>query len=106
MKEIIVENITYRIGRNATDNTQLIKDSNPEWIWFHLDKFPSSHVVICTNDPNESMIQIAGSLVKEYSKYKFKNIGVNYCKINNLIHEKDAGSVSFLSNKKVKIIHI
>ena len=106
MKEISIENITYRIGRNAVDNTQLIKDSDPEWIWFHLDKFPSSHVVVCSNDPDEAMIQTGASLVKEYSKYKFKNIGINYCKINNLIHGKDAGSVSFVSNKQVKIIHI
>ena len=40
--------------------------------------------------------------LKQNSKYKFKNIGINYCKIDNLIHGKEPGSVHFKSNKQVK----
>ena len=101
MKEIVIDNIVYRIGRSAADNTQLIKDSDPEWLWFHLDKFPSCHVVACFKGSNRDIIDKAALLVKEHSKYKFKHIGVNYCKISNLLHGVAAGSVHFVSNKQV-----
>jgi len=87
-------------------NTQLIKDSDPEWLWFHLDKFPSCHVVACLIGADDLIIDRAASLVKEHSKYKFKHIGVNYCKIANLKHGPAEGSVHFISNKSVKCIHV
>ena len=106
MKEIVIDNILYRIGRSAADNTQLIKDSDPEWLWFHLDKFPSCHVVACFTGLDAFVIDKGAGLVKENSKYKFKNIGVNYCKIGNLRHGVKEGSVHFISNKRVKCIHV
>ena len=48
----------------------------------------------------------ASQLVKDNSKYKFNNIGINYCKVKNLIHGDKAGSVSFVSNKQVKKINL
>jgi predicted ribosome quality control (RQC) complex YloA/Tae2 family protein len=101
MKEIIIENTTYRIGQNAADNTQLIKDSEPEMTWFHLEKFPSAHVIICKTDPTSDEIQEAARLVWENSKYKFKNIGMIYCKVKNIIHGEEPGSVSFVSKRQV-----
>ncbi len=106
MKEIIVNDVVFRIGKNASDNTQLIKDSNKDWYWFHLDKFPSCHVIVCKDELNEDDIITAGNLVKDNSKYKFKNIGINYCKVDNLLHGTDAGSVHFKSNRQVKLIKI
>jgi predicted ribosome quality control (RQC) complex YloA/Tae2 family protein len=101
MKEIIIENTTYRIGQNAVDNTQLIKGSEPEFIWVHLEKFPSAHVIICKTEPTPDEIQEAIRLVWENSKYKFKNIGMIYCKVKNIIHGEEPGSVSFVSNRQV-----
>lgn len=105
MKELIKDEITYRIGKNAAENTQLIKDSDQGWHWFHLDKFPSCHVVVCTDTIDDSMIQYAAELVKENSKYKFKNIAVCYCKVDNLKHGTNPGSVFYVSNRKVKITY-
>jgi predicted ribosome quality control (RQC) complex YloA/Tae2 family protein len=48
MKEFVDENKTiYWLGKNAQDNWDIIKKSQDNWLWFHLDKFPSGHVVIC-----------------------------------------------------------
>lgn len=107
MKEIIINNTIYRYGQNAADNTQLIKDSDKNWHWFHLEKFSSCHVVICREGDltNEEILE-ASRLVKEHSKYKFKNIGINYCLIKNLIHGKKSGSVSFVSFGQVKKINL
>lgn len=106
MKESIIDNITFRFGKNAEDNTQLIKDSEENWTWFHLEKFPSCHVVVCQNDIDDSIITMAAELVKENSKYKFKNIGVIYCKINNLLHGDKPGLVHFVSMSKVNKVNI
>ena len=106
MKEVKINDITYKIGKNAQDNTNLIKDSDPNWFWFHLDKFPSCHVVLCKEEVTNTEIIQAATLVKENSKYKFNNIGICYCKINNLIHGKEPGSVSYKSNRAVNVINI
>ncbi len=106
MKEIAIDNTIYRIGKNAQDNTKLIKSSESNWFWFHLDKFPSCHVVVCKGELTKDEIHQAGTLVKENSKYKFNNIAVCYCKINNLIHGDEPGSVSYKSNRAVNIINI
>jgi len=97
-----IDNITYKVGKNAKENTELINSSNTNWYWFHLEKFASCHVVVCAEELTNEIIGIAGNLVKENSKYKFKNIGINYCKIDNLLHGKEPGSVYFKSNKQVK----
>jgi len=101
MKEFTFDNTTYRIGQNAADNTQLIKDSEPDMTWFHLEKFPSAHVIICKLDPTPEEINMAFSLVWENSKYKFRNIGMIYCKVKNIIHGEEPGSVSFVSKRQV-----
>ena len=106
MKEFIENNVIYRIGQTAQDNTQLINDSNQDWLWFHLESFPSCHVVVCQSEADSAIILQAANLVKEHSKYKFKHIGISYCKINNLKHcAKKVGSVTFVSNRKVKKIN-
>jgi hypothetical protein len=102
MKESIINDIIYKIGQNASENTELVNISNPKWHWFHLEKFPSCHLVVCSEELTNEIISYAGELVKENSKYKFKNIGINYCKIDNLVHGKEPGSVCFKSNKQVK----
>lgn len=105
MKEYVNNTVIYRIGQNAQDNTQLIKDSMGDWHWFHLESFPSCHVVVCQSEVDNSIISQAANLVKENSKYKFKNIVVSYCKINNLKHGSKDGSVTFVSNRQVKKIN-
>jgi hypothetical protein len=107
MKEVNIGDTTYRYGQNAADNTELIKISNPEWFWFHLAKFPSCHVVVCIEgEINLEQIVSACALVKERSKYKFDNIAINYCRIKNLIHGKEPGSVYFASNKQVQTFNL
>ena len=60
--------------------------------------------MILTKLPSSIEIQHAINLVWENSKYKFDNIGMSYCKINNLILGVNPGDVSFISNRQVKKI--
>ena len=50
MKDCIINDIIYKIGKDEKENTELINSSNPNWYWFHLEKFPSCHLVICTEE--------------------------------------------------------
>jgi predicted ribosome quality control (RQC) complex YloA/Tae2 family protein len=103
MKQVINEDTTYWIGRNAQDNWDIIKESEQKWIWIHLDKFPSGHVIICKDSSiitNEEIIY-GCNLCISHSKYKnYKNLSVIYCEINNLMLGSEIGSVYFKSNKK------
>ena len=37
------------IGENAKDNTELVKESEPDDIWFHLEKESSPHIILKSN---------------------------------------------------------
>lgn len=110
MKEFIDENKTvYWLGKNAQDNWDIIKAAENKWLWFHLDKFPSGHVIICKNSDivTNDEINYASKLCITNSKYKLlSNIGVVYCEINNLSIGEEVGSVYFNSNRKTNKIII
>lgn len=93
---------TIKIGSNAKENWDLIDNSYPEDLWFHLDEYPSAHVVISqkTNNldnifyPNQ-IISLGSSYCKSYSKYG-KNLykaKIVYTQIKNLKKGKKVGEV-------------
>ncbi len=51
--ETFVEKIV-KIGQNSRENWNLIENSNQNYIWLHLDSFPSCHVVIEDENPMAS----------------------------------------------------
>ena len=102
MIEVTINDVIYRRGKNAVDNKQLILDSEDDWYWVHLKDYPSCHIVICQDNVSKKEIKIAKQLIMNNTKYKDAKY-VSYCKIKNLIHEKEVGSVSFVNNNDVKI---
>ena len=93
MKETVINNITYHIGRNAKDNTEMIKGSDGEWYWFHLAGVPSCHVIVTETDFDKPVIVQAAALVYQYSKPIYKNFPVTFCKVNQLTHGSKDGMV-------------
>lgn len=73
MKEWVFDNITIRMGQNAIENDQLVKDSLQTSMWLHLDSFPSAHVVIQDDNPTKRVIKFAAQKLKEHSKYTLKS---------------------------------
>jgi len=91
---VINDNITYRLGRNATENFEIINDADPEDWWFHLDDSPSGHCVIDSSILNIQMKVFAGNLVKEHSKLKNnKKVKVIFTQIKNIVKTKTLGTV-------------
>ena len=65
--------ITIKVGQNDRENDELIKTSNQDYIWVHLENQPSPHAVIESTSPDSSSINDALQLVKFFSKAKSSN---------------------------------
>lgn len=105
----IVENeITYKLGRNAKENFELIddaQDANPDYWWFHLEGHPSGHCIIYCADITNQMVSFAANLVKQYSKLKSdKKVKIIYTQIKHVKKTKTLGQV--LLQGPTKIISI
>jgi predicted ribosome quality control (RQC) complex YloA/Tae2 family protein len=109
MKTIrITENLQCAIGKNAVENWQLLDDSKPEHIFFHLASFPSCYVILkCDSDPGVDIIKECAVLCKENTKYKnLKDVKVDYTTCNNVKKGDKVGEVYYSSNRKVNQIKI
>lgn len=97
MLTIIEDNITYKLGRNAKENFELIddaQDANPEYWWFHLEGHPSGHCIIYTENITNQMVTYAANLVKAHSKLKAdKKVKVIYTQIKYVKKTKTIGQV-------------
>ena len=87
-------------GTSAQDNWDLIDKSSGNDIWFHVQDYPSSHVVIDMTNikpkelPHEAILFCA-KLCKDNSKAKSKeHANVIYTKIKNVVKSTDVGSVT------------
>ena len=116
MKQItlVSNDITYTIiiGENAKENWELIENSEPDDLWFHVEESSSAHVVVSqdvksksdVNYPDE-IIEVAANLSKQHSKQKNskKKVQIVYTKILNLKKGKAVGSVFVFEPKYICI---
>lgn len=104
MKIFFIDNGIIKVGRNAKENWQLIDDaSNTDW-WFHLESFPSPHVILTIEDPTIIEIYEAAQYCKEYSKYKnYKDLYINYTQIKNVYKGFKTGEVLPLKTKRIRL---
>ena len=110
--DCIKSNVAFKIGGNANENTQLVLDSAPTDIWFHVAEYPSAHVVAkipdtLINEPNKILLPIItqGAVIcKQVSKYASKRkLQIIYTKIIN-VHPTDIlGTVSLTTSKDIII---
>jgi predicted ribosome quality control (RQC) complex YloA/Tae2 family protein len=106
---LVNEELDIIMGKSAEENWKIIDDSNENDIWFHLDDFPSAHVILKTKDRdmkelNKQTLIHCASICKENSKYSnMKNISVIYTKIKNVKKADSVGSVTTSSTKILKI---
>lgn len=91
------ENNPIKIGQNAEENNDIIKEANQTDMWFHLAKFPSCHVIVeCSEEfpINNAIINYCAQLVKQNTKYKcIPKLKVNYTKIKNVQRTDKIGCV-------------
>jgi predicted ribosome quality control (RQC) complex YloA/Tae2 family protein len=103
MKTYTLGTIIFKVGQNAQENWDLVREclnekeitNSKEFLWFHLDEFPSAHVVICNEEPNHEEINYACELLIQHSKHSKFSKKIIYTKIKNLKLGSEIGSVIF-----------
>lgn len=100
-----------KVGETAQDNWDIIDDADGSDIWFHVDKFPSCHVILKSDSMtlkkiHKSVIRHCAGLCKEGSKQKnAKNVSIIYTEIRNVTCNKKGavGSVFTRNTQNIKI---
>lgn len=103
--------MTYRIGVSAQDNFDLIDDSSPQDIWFHVEGLPSCHVVAVIPENEKldkkkirALVNQGAVICKKHSKYaSYKNLPIIYTKIENVQKTGTIGSVLTTNTKTIII---
>ncbi len=107
-----------KIGRNEKENDALIRNSNKNDLWFHLEDNPSPHGFISSTpsapsapapfycpDPSRPLIYKTALLVKKYSNCKhIPSVSVIYTKIENVCLTNKLGTV--IIKKKTNKINV
>ena len=100
------DSFVVHIGKSAKENWEILDQSEPTDLWFHLDN-KSSPYVILEAVPNQAVLQDmiikCAKLCKSYSKdKKSTRSSVIYCPVSNLKKGKELGSV-LLTNTPQRI---
>ena len=121
--------IEYIIGQNSSENFKIIDDaqsdaisdaisdaqddvisnSNNNYMWFHIDGYPSCHVIcsIPNNLLKKDLLKVIkrGALCcKEHSKYKSeKSVSVIYTYLKNVTKTDVIGTVITSNTKSIKV---
>ena len=108
----IKQDIVFRIGKNAKQNFDLIDDSCPHDLWFHVEGRPSCHVVammpVDTKSWNKKQMRsvvVQGAVIcKKHSKYKSESdVLIVYTLVRHVKKTSVLGSVWVESEKQICI---
>ncbi len=111
MKIIQFDNYNILIGKNKDENWKLIDEANENDYWFHLNNYPSCHVILKINNEkidkkvDKKVLKFCALECKKNSKYNNQKITICYTKIKNIKKGNNIGSVIYdISN--IKLIDI
>ena len=97
----------FIVGKNALENSLIIKNAHQNDLWFHVAKGTSSHVILHHEFINRENITIAAQLCKSNSKVKNQNtVQIVYTPISNIKLTETPGSVIIKSNSNCKYIRV
>ncbi len=108
MKMIEYNEINFYIGQSAKDNWDMLdkaKNINQDYIWFHLDSFPSPYVIMYATTTElqtniNSYLYFGANLCKENSKYKnLRDLKILYIPVKKLTKGDKVGEV-IISGKR------
>lgn len=105
----INKNINFKIGSNAINNFEIIDDSKPSDLWFHVADYSSAHVIAEIPDDIKKkdikyIIKRGAVICKQFSKYSNqKNLEITYTQISNISKTNIIGTVNVLNGKQIII---
>lgn len=106
-----MEDGTYRIGKSAMENTELVLRSADYDVWFHIDAVPSAHLIYYNPERlslealrKSGVIYRMAAALKKRSKYrKTTNIDVIYDYISNIKPTPTPGLVYTNKPKTIQV---
>lgn len=111
MKTFIFENIKFLLGQNAQENWNILEEAqkiNYNYIWFHLNSFPSSYVIMysCIEDLRDNSLNnfltYGANLCKIYSKYKnYNDLKICYTTLKKLTKTNKVGEVLIKGKRNI-----
>jgi len=94
-----VGSITYILGENDRENHQIIKNSDSNYWWFHLDNLQSGHCIVMSDKINHNIIIIASNFLKKYTKIRNRmRFSICYTQVKNLKILDKPGMVEIIKN--------
>jgi predicted ribosome quality control (RQC) complex YloA/Tae2 family protein len=108
LKIYVDENLreyTVLIGQSQMENDSIIRSSNQNDTWFHLDKISGPHIIFQNNGdkiPKRYFNQIA-SLFPQYKSKLQNRYSVIYTEVKNVKLTNIAGQVNVSNTKIIKI---
>ena len=95
MRETIYNGIKYVIGQNAKENYNILDQAykiNCDYIWFHLNSFPSCFVIMYS-----TLYELKPNNIHDYLTY-----GANLCKQNTKYRNLADLKICYTQLKKLK----
>lgn len=108
MKKFIIDGFNIDVGQNARENDVLTLGASGKDIWFHVENYPGSHVILRnpTEDMNKATIHEVAKLAAAHSK-RNGNVDVIYTEAIHVEKKRFAKAgeveVSVFSRIKVRV---
>lgn len=102
-----MEKAEIYVGKNNLQNNYITHQlSRKNDLWFHVKDYHGSHVLLKSNEVNESQIRLCANLAAYFSKGRnSSSVPVDYCPVSQL--KKVPGSkIGFVTMKSYKTIYI
>ena len=120
MKQFEFNDCKFYVGQSAKENWELLdkaKVENQNYIWFHLNSFPSPYVIMWSSideliksenvDTSENLsvdkfLNFGAELCKKYSKYKnYKDLKIMYITVKKLTKTETIGEVNITGKSQI-----
>ena len=111
--KIYTQKVKIKYGKNAKENWNLIDESSRDDLWFHIDDYPSTHVILEYNENIKEVelekyinecVELCIEKTPKIKSYvpKIKSVKVIYTKVENIKKGKSVGEVIILNHHLVK----
>ena len=109
-------NVSYVIGETSKENWEILdlyKSKNPNFVWFHLNSFPSCYVIMLTtidnivNEPSKyinisNYLNYGALICKKNTKYRnLLNLKICYTTLSKLQRGEKIGEVKIIGKYKI-----
>ncbi len=108
---VLPDGLEVWVGLDDRSNDRLsLKEAHPNDLWFHVNGFPGSHVVLRCGEsevePHKESIRQAAQLAAYFSKMRNAGtVSVHYCRARNVQKPRGAkpGTVTIKQASKIKV---